>query len=131
MSALIIKEIVEQQFQIDITKDTRKREYVEARAIYFYLTKQYTRMSLSAIGKTMNRDHSTVLYLIKQVPNWIKYDTQITGIYNKINDRLQDAVNAHPEEFKTAVSLEGFYEIQYKRLKKLTEQINQDQLTIS
>ena len=138
MSASLIKEIVEQHFQIDITKDTRKREYVEARGVYFYLTRQYTRMSLSAIGKTVKskeakkgRDHSTVLYFVRQVPDWIKYDIQLKEDYKVINERIQDAVHAHPDEFKTAVTLEGFYETQYKRLKELTKQINKDQLTIS
>jgi len=131
MSAKLIKEIVEQHYKLDITTKTRKREYVEARAIYFYLTRQYTRMSLSSIGKTMDRDHSTVLHFERLMPHWLKHDIQLKEDYKSINKRVQDAVNANPEEFKTAVSLEGFYEIQYKRLKKLTEQINQDQLTIS
>lgn len=131
MSATLIKEIVEQHYKLDITTKTRKREYVEARAIYFYLTRQYTRMSLSSIGKTMGRDHSTVLHFERLMPHWLKHDIQLKEDYKSINKRVQDAVNANPEDFKTAVSLEGFYEIQYKRLKKLTEQINQDQLTIS
>ena len=131
MSATLIKEIVEQHYKLDITTKTRKREYVEARAIYFYLTRQYTRMSLSSIGKTMGRDHSTVLHFERLIPHWLKHDIQLKEDYKSINKRVQEAVNANPEDFKTAVSLEGFYEIQYKELKKLTEQINQDQLTIS
>jgi hypothetical protein len=131
MSATLIKEIVEQHYKLNITTKTRKREYVEARAIYFYLTRQYTRMSLSSIGKTMGRDHSTVLHFERLMPHWLKHDIQLKEDYKSINKRVQDAVNANPEDFKTAVSLEGFYEIQYKELKKLTEQINQDQLTIS
>ena len=131
MSATLIKEIVEQHYKLDITTKTRKREYVEARAIYFYLTRQYTRMSLSSIGKTMGRDHSTVLHFERLIPHWLKHDIQLKEDYKSINKRVQEAVNANPEDFKTAVSLEGFYETQYKELKKLTEQINQDQLTIS
>jgi len=129
MSATLIKEIIEQHFELDITRHTRKREYVEARGIYFYLTRQYTRMSLSSIGKTTGRDHSTVLYFVRKVPDWIQYDSQLKQDYKVVNERIQDAVHAHPEDFKTAVTLEGFYETQYKRLKKLTEQVNQDQLT--
>ena len=131
MSATLIREIVEQHLKLDITTKTRKREYVEARGIYFYLTRQYTRMSLSSIGKTTGRDHSTVLYFVRKVPDWVQYDSQLKQDYKVVNERIQDAVHAHPEDFKTAVTLEGFYETQYKRLKKLTEQVNQDQLTIS
>ena len=131
MSINLIKEVIEQHFDIDIKKNTRIRKYVEARGIYFYLTRKYTRMSLSAIGKTMGKDHSTVLYFVRQVPDWISFDMQLLQDYNTINERIQDAIRANPEEFKTAFTLEGFYETQYKRLKELTEQINQDQLTIS
>ena len=130
MSATLIQEIVEQHLKLDITTKTRKREYVEARGIYFYLTRQYTRMSLSSIGKTMGRDHSTVLHFERLIPHWLMYDVQLKEDYNIINKRVQEAVNANPEDFKTAESLEGFYEKQYKELKKLTEQINKDQLVI-
>lgn len=130
MSATLIREIVEQHLKLDITTKTRKREYVEARGIYFYLTRQYTRMSLSSIGKTMGRDHSTVLHFERLMPHWLKHDIQLKEDYNKINKRVQKAVNANPEDFKTAESLEGFYEKQYKELKKLTEQINKDQLVL-
>ena len=85
MSASLIKEIVEQHFKLDITTKTRKREYVEARGIYYYLTRQYTRMSLSSIGKTMGRDHSTVLHFEKLIPHWIIYDIQLKEDYNIIN----------------------------------------------
>lgn len=131
MSATLIKEIVEQHFDLDITRHTRKREYVEARGIYFYFTRQYTRMSLSSIGKTTGRDHSTVLYFVRKVPDWVQYDSQLKQDYKVVNERIQDAIHANPDEFKTAVTIEGFYETQYKRLKELTKQINQDQLTIS
>jgi len=130
MSINLIKEVIEQHFDIDIKKNTRKRQYVEARGIYFYLTRQYTRMSLSAIGKTMGRDHSTVLYFVRQVPDWLSFDLQLKKDYDTINERIQDAIHANPDEFKTAVTIEGFYETQYKRLKELTKQINQDQLVL-
>ena len=35
MSTILIKNIVEKEFGLDITKRTRRREYVEARAIYY------------------------------------------------------------------------------------------------
>ncbi|QDP48347.1 MAG: putative bacterial DnaA helix-turn-helix protein [Prokaryotic dsDNA virus sp.] len=130
MSIQIIKEVVEQHFDIDITKDTRKREYVEARAMYFNLARDYTRMSLSVIGKTVYRDHTTVLYFLKQLRDWMLHDYRLKQDYDTINKRVQDAIHANPEEFKTAVTIEGFYETQYKRLKELTEQINKDQLVI-
>ena len=37
MNKETIKEIVENYFEISISRNTRKRQYVEARAIYFKL----------------------------------------------------------------------------------------------
>lgn len=57
---------------------TREREIVEARQIYFVRAKLFTKASLAAIGKLVNKDHATVLHGIKTVNNVIelkkKYD---------------------------------------------------------
>ena len=99
MSATLIQEIVEQHLKLDITTKTRKREYVEARGIYFYLTRQYTRMSLSSIGKTMGRDHSTVLHFERLIPHWLMYNIQLKEDYNIINKRIY---HGHPHQIHTS-----------------------------
>ena len=66
----IIGEILE---KTNLTRDefvskSRKREYVEARQLYFYRARKLTTYSLEKIGsKVNNGDHATVLYGIRQV----------------------------------------------------------------
>lgn len=52
-----------------LKRKTRKREIVESRQIYFKAAKQMTKSSLSAIGRLVRLDHSTVIHGIKVVNN--------------------------------------------------------------
>ncbi len=45
MNKETIKEIVENYFELSISRNTRKRQYVEARAIYFKLCREFTQLS--------------------------------------------------------------------------------------
>jgi len=117
MNKETIKQLVENYFKIDITTKTRKREYVEARAIYYKLLRDHTRMSLSAIGETMNKDHTTVLHFTRKIKDWMEYDPQIKQDYETLNNRILHAKTLNPDEFEKATSMEGFYEKEYKTLK--------------
>ena len=57
-----IKEYVINLYGLDIEKDTRKREYVDARAFYYKLCRELTNCSLTTIGESVGRDHSIVLH---------------------------------------------------------------------
>jgi len=113
MNNILIKEIVEKYYQLDITKLTRKREYVEARAVYYNLVRDNTRMSLSAIGKSMGKDHSTVLHFIKQLKDWVTYDKQIQKDYEILTEEVKVSIEVNPEDFKAGKTIEGFYQKQY------------------
>ena len=116
MNTEMIKQVVEEHFKIQINSKTRRREYVEARAIYFKLLRDNTRMSLANIGKTMSRDHATVLHSVRRVDDWIKYDKQMRQDYNILNDRVKHAIMLNPELLNQVTTIEGFYEIEYKKL---------------
>lgn len=112
----LIKETVEQYFNLDITKDTRVREYIDARAIYFKLAKENTHDTLASIGRSMGRDHATVLHFNRKIEHWLKVDKALKHHYEQINTRLQKAISINPEGFTLAETLEGFYEEQYNQL---------------
>ena len=52
---------------LDIRQDTRKREFVDARAFYYELARRLTNNSLHKIGSSLNKDHSTVVYNLNNV----------------------------------------------------------------
>lgn len=62
-----IKEYVKNLYGLDIEKDTRKREYVDARAFYYKLCRELTKCSLTTIGESVGRDHSIVLHSFKNI----------------------------------------------------------------
>lgn len=68
----IIRNAVEAfSFIDDISIKTRKREYVEARYVYFKLCKDLTSSTLSKIGSSLNMDHASVLHGVKMFDDLI------------------------------------------------------------
>ncbi len=118
MNKEMIKEIVEQHYQLKLDTNTRKREYIEARSIYYKLLRDKTRLPLSHIGETLNKDHATVLHSLRNLKDWLEYDKQIKTDYLTILERIDYAISVNPDEFYSAESLEGFYEKEYKVLKQ-------------
>jgi hypothetical protein len=114
----IVKEIVEDYYNLDITINTRKRPYIEARAIYYKLLRDHTHYSLHAIGATMEKDHSTVLYFTRKAKDWLLYDKDFENDFLTLNNRLVKAKELNPDAFKRSETLEGFWEGQYSRLDK-------------
>mgnify|MGYP003628011172 CR=1 FL=1 len=113
----LLKNVVEEYYELDLTLNTRQRTHVEARAIYFRLLRDKTKMSLEAIGKTVNRDHATVLYANRKLKDWIQYDSKIKKEYEIIRNKFEHALSLSDtsieEEYSTT---EGFYEAKYKEL---------------
>ncbi len=70
----IIKHVCEQMFITydDLKSRTRKREIVECRQICMWIIKNKTRLSLHAIGAFFDRDHSTVLFSVKNINQFIE-----------------------------------------------------------
>tara|TARA_B110000285_G_scaffold203670_1_gene239993 strand:+ start:21343 stop:21816 length:474 start_codon:yes stop_codon:yes gene_type:complete len=84
-----IKNIVEEYYSIQITRQIRKRNYVEARAMYFSLCRKYTRLSLEAIGKTVGRHHASVLHCVQQLELWRKYDARVRADYEYLYNKAE------------------------------------------
>jgi|AntAceMinimDraft_6_1070360.scaffolds.fasta_scaffold07770_10 hypothetical protein len=54
-------------FNIDISTDSRKRNFVDARAFYYELARKITICSLYEIGKPLGKNHATVLHSLNNV----------------------------------------------------------------
>ena len=75
-----LKEIVSQVFETDINIKTRKRNNVEARMIFSKILRE-DGSTLQAIGKAINKDHSTVIYYVNQASNLIKQSIELSNKY--------------------------------------------------
>lgn len=98
MTEQTIKNIVEEYYSIQITNTVRKRNYVEARAIYFTLVRKYTRLSLEAIGKTVNKHHASVLHCVKELKEWVKYDSRVRSDYEYLASKISLLTNEEQEQ---------------------------------
>lgn len=82
-----IKSYVEKEFQIkNLSVKNRSRSFVSARAVYYKLAIEETKLSLSIIGRSIRKDHATVLHGLKKVFPLLKtYDPSAYKIYEKYN----------------------------------------------
>ena len=85
-----IKNIIQEESGLDnILKNTRKRNYVDARRIYYHILRNYHYLSLDKIGKLAgNRNHATVLHGLRNVDFLIKSDPDVSNLFNRVSDRV-------------------------------------------
>jgi hypothetical protein len=114
MNKETIKEIVENYFEISISRNTRKRQYVEARAIYFKLCRIFTQLSLEQIGKSVNRDHASVLHGIRSINTWEEVDKRMNNNMRILKNKI---INYQVEKDKT-VELNESIVLKYIQLKE-------------
>ncbi|HQG68449.1 MAG TPA: helix-turn-helix domain-containing protein, partial [Paludibacteraceae bacterium] len=70
---------------------SRKREVVQARQIAMYLSKQFTKNSLSSIGKAIGeRDHATVLHACKIISDLMDTDKKFRSNVKAIEEILRN-----------------------------------------
>ena len=109
-----IKQIVESYFEISISRNTRKRQYVEARAIYYKLCRIFTQLSLEQIGKSVNRDHASVLHGVRSINTWEEVDKRMNNNMRILKNKI---INYQVEKDKT-VELNESIVLKYIQLKE-------------
>lgn len=85
---LFVYRTVCDHFGIDIQNKTRRRNYVDARRIYFKILKELNPVrSLDSIGKSLDRakfDHATVLHHLKEIDHFLSFEKDLEIKYNNI-----------------------------------------------
>jgi hypothetical protein len=70
---------------IDVFISTRERYNVEARCLYYTILKELTpTQSLEKIGRSINKDHATVIYGLGQYESFCFYNKNLDLIKRKI-----------------------------------------------
>ena len=80
----LLADMVTNITQFDIRLKTRRREYVEARYIYYKIAKDTYHYSLSRIGEEVNRDHATVMHGLRNVEGWLSSDKMFKEKYERV-----------------------------------------------
>jgi len=127
MNKETIKEIVENYFELSISKNTRKRQYVEARAIYFKLCREFTQLSLEQIGKSVNRDHASVLHGVRSINTWVQVDKRMSNSMHILRNKI---INYQIEKDET-VELNESIVLKYIQLKEQVKELEEINKTLS
>jgi hypothetical protein len=121
-----LKDIVKDNTGIDVNRKTRLREVVEARNIYFHLCRNNTTKSLAEIGKSVQKDHATVLHGLKQIKNWTSYDHRLRQQLLDIESRI---VYFKKQVQETGLSFETIVE-NYRDMEKQNKHLIQANKTL-
>ena len=92
LTAAMICELVSGQFNVtvkELQSKSRKKVITTPRQIAMYLARKYTEESLVDIGKTFNRDHSTVLHAIKVVSNKLVRDSSVNAQLEILSNKVK------------------------------------------
>jgi hypothetical protein len=100
-----LKKIVEGVCGVKLKDPSRKREIVEARIIYSHILHNMGRMTVSRIGRSLNKNHATILHYLKN----FHYIEQNDLALIKYNHCLNAFTQHHPVNF-----------MEFDKVKKLT-----------
>jgi hypothetical protein len=116
---LQLKQIIKEITGADINKVSRKREIIEARAIYYKILKQIDKKkSLQSIGASVGKDHATVLHSLKNYDMFEKFNPSLKLFRKEILQRL----NYTPEEQLINLSKDDLIQSLQIEIMKLTDE---------
>ena len=124
---LQLKKAIQEITGVDINEVTRKRETIEARAIYYKVLKQIDKKkSLKSIGASVGKDHATVLHSLKNYDMFEQFNPTLKLFRKQILQRLNYAspeiVDLSKDEYIQSLQLD---------VMKLTDEIINLQETIT
>jgi len=125
-----IKTKVQQSAKLKLTRNTRLRRYVYARAIYFKLCKEFTHSTLVEIGKSVGRDHASVIHGLKVFNILIMYSESVLQLYTKIKKELLFTSAKDLKRFNDRnyykIKYEELLDKHYELLEKIGERIEEE-----
>lgn len=129
-----LKNIIRHETNIDLdNKETllcRDRDFIEARAMYYKLLRKYTNMTYTKIGKSVSKNHATILHACNNFDWWLKQDEGLLNVYTKVKEKFSDYLGYEKVDKKLEYNLERLFENyidlkkQYEILKEHIKEIN-------
>lgn len=121
-----LKGIIKKHTGVNMSENTRRREVVHARRMYYKIMREfYKKSSLHEIGQTLplKQNHATVLHQINEFDIDYKQDRAFRNKYNKIRNKFYGLVG-EPEVDLEEENIR--LRLQISDLKKDVEKLNND-----
>jgi len=83
-----VQRIVEMVTQTNLLMNNRKRECVDARMIYSYVLRHTLGASLTSIGMSINKDHTTIIHYLKTMEGLLEVDREVARKYIRCKELL-------------------------------------------
>ena len=95
-----IKRKIEELYDLNLSENTRKREYVEARGFFVKIARDKLSVTYKQIANVINKDHATAIHSKKVIEDLLTYDVELKRIYQEILNSL----NLEDENFNHLTS---------------------------
>ena len=123
-----LKKVIQEITGVDINEVSRKREIIEARAVYYKILKQIDKKkSLKSIGASVGKNHATVLHSLKNYDMFEQFNPTLKLFKKQILQRLN---YVKPEDILDMSKDELIQSLQID-IMKLTDEIANLQETIN
>jgi hypothetical protein len=123
-----LKKVIQEITGVDINEVSRKREIIEARAVYYKILKQIDKKkSLKSIGASVGKDHATVLHSLNNYDMFEQFNPTLKLFRKQILQRLN---YASPEQILDMSKDELINSLQIDVM-KLNDEIENLQQTIT
>lgn len=108
---LHLKELIEKTTGVDINRTSRRREVVEARAMYYKILKQIDKKkTLQSIADSVGKNHATVLHSLNNYDSFERFNPTLKLFRKEILSRLNYKSfenNTSKDETITALQIEA------------------------
>jgi len=100
-----LKTQIEVAVEQRIDTPCRKRHLTYARAVFCKIARESMGMTLSDVGKAINRDHATVMHNIKVVFPFAMKETRFQDIYDALKDEYKPKQVVKKDSGQDTISL--------------------------
>ena len=90
-----IKRVVCHYFKVDpamLQSKSRKKIHTYPRNLFVYLCRNYTDATLEDIGKSINRNHSTIIYSSEIIEKKVKIDNTVKKHISFLTEKIKDVM---------------------------------------
>ncbi len=94
-----VKNLVCRYFKVEpeiLESKSRKKIHSYPRNVYVYLCRHHTNMTVEDIGKSLNRNHSTILYASEVIEHKIKVDKKVRNQVEFLRRKLKELNRDRP-----------------------------------